>query len=98
MIAQGRKTIETRIWSTNYRGDILIVSSKSPQIDDLPCGQAIAIVELVDCKKMNDGDQSAACVSFSDDLFSWFLKNPRKIKSFSVRGMLGLYDIDFIIS
>lgn len=29
-IAEGYKTIETRIWSTEYRGDILICASKTP--------------------------------------------------------------------
>lgn len=28
LIASGKKTIETRTWSTKYRGPILIVSSK----------------------------------------------------------------------
>lgn len=40
-IASGQKTIETRVWSTDYRGDILICASKSPdkfmmkQLDDM---------------------------------------------------------------
>jgi len=29
-IAEGFKTIETRTWHTNYRGELLIVSSKQP--------------------------------------------------------------------
>lgn len=29
-IASGQKTIETRVWSTEYRGDILICASKTP--------------------------------------------------------------------
>ena len=31
-IVSGEKTIETRIWKTKYRGKILIVSSKTPQV------------------------------------------------------------------
>ena len=34
-IAEGHKTIETRTWSTNYRGELLIVSSKKPDKDML---------------------------------------------------------------
>ena len=30
LIASGQKTIETRTWRTDYRGDLLIVSSRQP--------------------------------------------------------------------
>ena len=40
MIAEGEKTIETRTWSTDYRGEILIVSARDPDIP--PAGCAVA--------------------------------------------------------
>ena len=52
MIAQRMKTIETRVWPTKYRGDLLIVSSKKSEIDNLPVGQALCVVKLVDCRPM----------------------------------------------
>lgn len=36
MIADGEKTIETRTWKTSYRGPLLIVSSKKPDLTMLP--------------------------------------------------------------
>jgi hypothetical protein len=39
MIISGEKTIETRTWSTDFRGDLLIVSSKTPAI--APAGYAL---------------------------------------------------------
>jgi len=35
LIAAGKKTIETRKWATDYRGQILIVSSKTPKLSRL---------------------------------------------------------------
>lgn len=61
MIARGEKTIETRTWKTNYRGDLLIIASKAPKFQGLPSGEAIAIVKLVDCRPMTTQDQKAAC-------------------------------------
>ncbi|MBI2066116.1 ASCH domain-containing protein [Candidatus Woesebacteria bacterium] len=33
LVASGKKTIETRKWTTNYRGDLVICSSKKPDIE-----------------------------------------------------------------
>ena len=49
MIARGEKTIETRWWRTTHRGDLLICSTKKPSYSSLPCGFAIAIVDVYDC-------------------------------------------------
>lgn len=59
MIADGEKTIETRIWSTDYRGKILIVSAREPNIP--PTGCAVAVATLVDCRPMSVLDEPAAC-------------------------------------
>lgn len=95
MIASGEKTIETRTWCTDYRGPLLIVSSKTPKIE--PAGYALAIGNLIDCRPMTKDDEEEACCRIYPDAHAWVLTNVRRIKPFPVRGMLGLYDVDFII-
>ncbi len=92
MIASGEKTIETRLWCTNYRGELLIVSSKTPKIE--PAGFALAVAKLVDCRPMTKADESEACCPIYDGAFSWVLTNIRKITPFPVKGKLGLYDVE----
>jgi ASCH domain len=91
LIAAGEKTIETRTWATNYRGPILIVSSKTPKIE--PAGFALAIADLADCRPMTRLDEPAARCSVYPNAHSWVLRNIRKIHPYPVRGKLGLYDI-----
>ena len=91
LIASGRKTIETRSWETNFRGEILIVSSKSPAIS--PAGYALAVVELVDCRPMVKTDEVAACCGVYSNAYSWVLKNLRTIEPFPVKGQLGIYRV-----
>lgn len=92
LIASGEKTIETRTWATEYRGEVLIVSSKTPAIH--PAGFAIAIVKLVDCRPMVRRDEMAACCPVYEGAFSWVLRDIKRIKPFPVRGQLGLYDVE----
>lgn len=97
MIAGGRKTIETRTWSTDYRGDLLIVSSKRPKWGGLPLGQGLCVVELVDCRPMTIEDEPAAqCKMYEYGIgaYSWCLENIRPVEHFPVRGQLGLYEVD----
>lgn len=91
LIASGEKTIETRLWATDYRGPLLIVSSKTPKIE--PAGYALAIAEVVDCHPMRTADEAAARCERYPGAFSWVLKNVRKVPIFPVRGKLGLYDV-----
>jgi len=95
MIASGRKTIETRTWYVNYRGPILIVSSKSPKIE--PAGFALATADLVDCRPMTREDEAAACCEIYPRANSWVFQNIRKIDPFQVKGNRGLYEIEFPI-
>lgn len=91
MIASGEKTIETRRWPTDYRGPLLIVSSKMPDIP--PAGCAVAVATLVDCRPMTRDDEIAARCSLYLGAYSWALKDVRRLKPFSVRGQLGIYDV-----
>jgi hypothetical protein len=92
LIASGQKTIETREWSTPYRGQILLVSSKIPKIE--PAGCAVAVADLVDCRVMTKGDENAAKCSIYPNAFAWVLENVRAIEPFPVKGRLGLYEVD----
>jgi ASCH domain len=92
MIASGGKTIETRTWATDYRGDVLIVSSKMPKIE--PAGCALAVARIVDCRPMTSADVTAACCDTYPNAFAWVLADIRRIKPFPLRGHLGIYDVE----
>jgi hypothetical protein len=94
-IASGEKTIETRTWTTDYRGELLICSSRSPEIR--PAGYALAIARLVDSRPMRKEDEDQACCPFEEGLFSLVLKDIRKIKAFPVKGKLGLFDVELMV-
>lgn len=91
-IASGQKTIETRTWSTLYRGPLLIVSTKNPPI--APAGFALALAELVDCRPMKKTDEAAARCALYDGAFAFVLSNIRPIVPFPVRGSRRLFDVD----
>jgi hypothetical protein len=82
-IASGEKTVEYRSWATRYRGDILIVASKSPVAKGLPSGMALCIVSLDDCLRLPGGG------------YGWQLSNVRAVAPFPVRGSLGLYQVSY---
>ena len=94
MIANGKKTIETRRWQTSYRGDLLICSTKKPIIPGLCCGYALCVVTIWDCQPMCKDDEKAACCELYDGAYAWFLKEIQQILPFSVRGMQGFYEVD----
>ena len=91
LIASGEKTIETRTWKTNYRGEILICSSKYPKIE--PYGKAICVATIYDCKPMLKSDTQRACCDWYEG-YSWFLKDIRPIVPFDVKGQLNLFEVD----
>lgn len=92
-VASGQKTVETRKWTTRYRGKILIVSSKSPNIP--PAGCAVAVAEIVDCRPMVKSDEKEAMIQVYPQAYSWILKDIRKINPFPVKGQLGIYEVDY---
>ncbi len=93
LILSGIKTIETRGWKTNHRGELLIVASKKPQIDGLPCGQAIAIVKIIDCRRMTKHDEIAAGCRLFPGAWAWVLEDVCKIQQFGVKGRLGIFNV-----
>ncbi|MCK4783342.1 MAG: ASCH domain-containing protein [Desulfobacteraceae bacterium] len=105
LIAIGKKTIETRTWATNYRGKLLIVSSKKPVEKGiqysglfnmgLRFGMAIAVVNLIDCRHMKSGDTKKARCPYCPELYSWVLSSVKKIEPFPVKGQLRLFEVDY---
>lgn len=79
MKAAGRGRLSAR--------DILMVS-----FDALPLGQALAVVNLTDCRPMTQEDESSAWVPFKDGLWAWVLEDVQPLKPFAVKGRLGLWN------
>ena len=99
------KTIETRTWTTTYRGDLLICSSKlfDPTWNDmrmeyrnsLAYGKALCIAELYDIKPMTKEHQDEAGCEVYPGAYSWFLRNIRIITPLPVKGALRLFEVDY---
>jgi hypothetical protein len=92
LVTSGKKTIETRRWSTKYRGDLVICSSQNPKIE--PHGKALCIVELYDVKPMTKVHEKKACIKVYPKAQAWFLRNIRPISPLvQVKGSLGIFDL-----
>jgi len=94
LITEGKKTIETRRWPTRYRGDVLIVASKKPKIDNLPIGVAVCVARISNCRPMLKTDERAACCKLYPGAFAWELVDVRPVDPLPVKGMLGFYEVD----
>lgn len=94
MITAGKKDIETRTWPTEYRGELLICSTRRPIIPNYPLGMALCIVEITHCRPMLLIDQERACCPWRKDLFSWFLSHRRPIEPFPVKGCQGFFYVE----
>ena len=92
LIADGKKTIETRTWGTKYTGPFAIASSKKPDI--YPAGCVVCTATLVGCRPMIIEDEPSACCRIYDGAVAWVLKDVTKIPPQKVKGMMGLYDIE----
>lgn len=106
----GPKSIETRTWTTAYRGPLLICSGQSPDVvamrlrgvtpatweQDYPPGVALGIVHIIDVRPMRQADEVAACCAFRPGLFAW-VRAPilhKLARPFPVRGQLGLFKVE----
>ncbi len=91
LIALGKKKIEFRTWQRDFRGDLLIVASKSRQDDE--CEE-----EGLDPTKLVYG--AAVCVvdfwqvTGSDGDYEWHLRTPRRVEPFPVKGYASIYNVD----
>ena len=105
LIADGRKSIEVRSWTTAYRGELLIVSGGQwhPQGARVygrigQRGVAVCLVELVECRRYVDSDLGPAmAVDHAGNLargeYAWVLENPRRVEPVSVLGKLSLFRV-----
>lgn len=93
LIMRGEKTLEVRSWRTKIRGDVILCASAAPKLYDLPTGQALCLVEIVDCRPFLPADIKKACCDYTPDYFVWELANIRTIKPFPVKGKLNFYQI-----
>ena len=92
LVATGKKTTETRKWSTKYRGDLVICSSQTPKIE--PYGKALCIVELYNVRPMEKKDEKMTCIKLYPKAQSWFLRNLRRIDPpIPVKGSLSIFDL-----
>ena len=94
MIYERKKTIETRTWKTNHRGDLLLCASKKPE--SKLSGNAFAVANLVDCRPMVVKDEELACCVCYHSAYSWVLENIQKVELFPIKGQLGLFEVDII--
>jgi hypothetical protein len=103
-IALGLKTIETRVWSNDYRGPLLICASMNvddqafDESDPAMChwlGYALAIVELVDIHFMTRLDEEKAMCLRYPRANSFVLDNLYKFdEPMRAKGALYLWDVD----
>ena len=78
MIADGRKTIETRTRQISYRGPLAIVAGKTADIDacarfripptTMPLGRILAVADLAGCRPMTEDDNAAAMTEYPSAL------------------------------
>ena len=145
LVGTGAKQYETRSWSTNYRGQLLICSAKKKDLSslrllrdkafqtglrnncehckgwtaniygrevicehcqpltprDLPYGEAIAIVDLVDVvptgsmSRAGFGLYEVRYGDFHPGRFAWRLENVRRFPpGVEVRGAQGLFEVE----
>lgn len=113
LILSGYKSIETRTWSTAYRGPLLICASKQPHAGSwlcenrelsarqsvmsypitFPLGAMLCIVDLVDCRPMQQSDELKACCRIYPGAWAWELENVRPVFTKHVKGRLSFYDV-----
>ena len=104
-ISSGRKTIETRTWTTHHRGPILLCASKSVDQDAvktwgpkgivtlLPRGVAICTAKIIDVRLMRREDEEAAMCPWEPGRYAWVLEDIRPLPEFPVKGTLRLFEV-----
>jgi hypothetical protein len=94
LIIARKKIYEIRSWQTNYRGKILICSTKNPYHKNKLCGYALGIAELFSIEKMKPSHCELAHIEFIENVYAWQLSNIKKIKPFPIKGQQGLFNIN----
>ena len=60
----------------------------------LPTGMAIAIADLVDCRKMEKYDEDKCYVQYHHELYCWIFENVQAIEPFPYKGSQGWSILD----
>ena len=110
LILQGRKTIETRTWNTQFRGRFYIHAAKSVNklwcelfgIQNSVTGMLVGSAELVEVKEYNSLAQWAAdnekhCCHldiWTKKRYGFVLKKVQRIKSVPCKGKLNFFEVD----
>ncbi len=101
MIATGMKFIELRTWKTNYRGWILICSSKAINKEEMKlfvCGQAVAAAHLTEVREFVDKTDRDDAFLFEDESFegySWVFDKIIPIEPIPVKGRQRLFNVEY---
>lgn len=108
-IAIGEKTVEVRSRQTHHRGPLAICSSAQPDVDfldevqeyDLPLGQVVCVVDVVDCVPMTEEHFDAAYFLWDDwrvlperGAWAWVLAGVRLVEPLPKKGKLSPWDVD----
>lgn len=92
-IMTGAKTIETRTWSTKYRGPLVIHAAAKPK-GDFVTSAILGIVDLADCRLMTVDDEDEAMCSVTFARYAWLLGFVYKFrKPISCKGALSLWSV-----
>lgn len=99
LIAAGIKTIELRKTDRKYRGQLLICSTVNPKTKEP--GQTLAFVDLYATKKVSDltpeeltnAQVSNKVLERFKDGYAWFLRNPKRVIEFPMKGQLGIFEL-----
>ena len=109
LISEGLKEYEFRSWNTNYRGKLLIHAGISCDKEELkkfnydyPKSRIVALVELIDCIKIDDKfnkmikDKNSIVYGNKDrEGYAWKIKLIKRIDdNKEVKGRLGLWNIE----
>lgn len=107
LIGSNRKPIETRSWRTEYRGELLICSSKqmdksftSPTLatvltERYRLGITVCLVDLVDVRPLQPCDEALTLCPFESGRWAWVLENIRPVAPLPVCGSLKLFKASF---
>lgn len=103
LIAQGRKSIELRSWSTSYRGPLLIVAGRNWHSLGVELhgsigarGVSVCVGTLHDVRPATARDAQKACVrppSVCSGLLAWELRDVVRVAEVPVIGRLSLFDV-----
>lgn len=84
LIMSGKKSIETRTWTTRHRGEFLIVES----------GRALGVAELLHAEPMTRRHERAAHCKVYDRAHAWHVRPLYRVEPVLVRGRLRFFPVD----